>query len=710
MDPEFEAERSHLERTYAKLLEIERESLSRLQQTVHEASADKNDMSEELALDFTSDDMSMETYADLESMNRIIDSYSLSQDVNAEQLLKTRLLLRQPYFAKVSLQFKPGQPPRDIYLGATGMVDENYRHFIVDWRSPVAETYYNQENGKTSYEAHGRTITCELKLRRQFDIFRDELRNYFDTTVAIQDPLLLASLNRSRTPQLKAITATIQSEQNLVIRHADVAALLVSGIAGSGKTSVLLQRIAYLFYRQRENLKPEQVFLISPNPVFGSYIANVLPDMGESNPQTITWRQLMERLRMESRASSGPEGADSLERIEAAARGFEFEPGDFCDLRVGDERVITANQVRSAVDKFPRVEVGPRLAALVSDELHERLEQRIKRLAKSEDIHDELGELDLDEQIRIFGRLAQPENEEEACSLAALYLQDRYQQVEQAIEDFDWLRIDRIGLRMLQSGNLTAEEWLYVKMVLTGYSNRDARYVMIDEVQDYSVPQLAVLARYFKNAHFLLLGDENQAIRPHTASFDEIRELFARQRGQVSECELMTSYRSSPEITRMFCSLLPEAQRVKTSSVQEPGVEPVVCACHDDAAYLEALRETVAKYRCCEGLSAIIAGDKQRARWIAKQFSDDDVVLVDSHHQIPEEGLFVIPLDLAKGLEFDQVVIPDAQEWVYGADDLSRHRLYTAISRATKRLVILSQGVMTPLLQENADRAERFQA
>ena len=145
--------------------------------------------------------------------------------MNAERAAAAaNLLLRQPYFAKVSLQFKPGAPARDIYIGSAGMTDEDYRHFIVDWRSPVAETYYNQENGRTSYQANGRTITADLKLRRQFDIDGATLNAYFDTTVAIQDPLLLASLSKRRSDRMSAITATIQKEQNQVVRHEDVPA------------------------------------------------------------------------------------------------------------------------------------------------------------------------------------------------------------------------------------------------------------------------------------------------------------------------------------------------------------------------------------------------------------------------------------------------------------------------------------------------------
>lgn len=698
MDSVFEEEQRHLKETFAKLQGIERQVAYDLKRTLAEASKDKGEMARDLALDFTSDDMSMETYADLESINRVIDAYSLSSQLSTEKLSKVQLLLHQPYFAKVSLRFKPGEPTRDVYLGAAGMTDDTCRHFIVDWRSPIAETYYNQENGATSYEAHGRTIACELVLRRQFDLFQDRLNAYFDTTVAIQDPLLLASLAHNRTSQLKAITATIQKEQNRVIRHDDVPALLVSGIAGSGKTSVLLQRIAFLFYRQRENLKPQDVYLMSPNTIFGAYISDVLPDMGEANPNTLTWQDLMGLLGMESRRASNDPHAESLARIDQAVSHMSFEPDDFCDLRVDDECVITANQVHNTVAKHRSVPVGPRLAGLVEEDLLEKLQQRIKRLSKSENVHDAMSELDLDEQIRIFGRLAQPDSEDEACALALVYLQDRYRHVEEAIESADWLRVDRIGMRLLGSDNLSAEEWLYLKMAMTGYGNRHARYVMIDEVQDYTVAQLSVLARYFRNAHFLMLGDENQAIRPGAATFDQIRELFARSKGRVHECELTTSYRSSPEITKLFCSLLPPEQRIKATSVQPEGIESRIVSCDDDDTYVRTICESAIRHAGEDGLHAVIVADKGRARWMVRMLGEDATLVSSESQKLPEAGTIVIPLKLAKGLEFDTVVIADAQDTVYGTDVISRYRLYTAISRATKEVTVISQGAMTPLL------------
>jgi hypothetical protein len=211
---------------------------------------------------------------------------------------------------------------------AAGITDEHKTPLIVDWRSPVAETYYNQEMGQTSYLVDGKLRTVNLELRRQFDITRDKLNMYFDTTVAIEDSLLLGALKRHHSEKLQAITATIQREQNQVVRHDDVPALLVNGIAGSGKTSVMLQRIAFLLYRQRETLSPSQVYLFTPNSVFESYIDHVLPSLGEANPQTFTWASFMEQQGLSERSDGAATSPDELRRLESLLPSLVLEEDD----------------------------------------------------------------------------------------------------------------------------------------------------------------------------------------------------------------------------------------------------------------------------------------------------------------------------------------------------------------------------------------------
>ncbi len=715
-DPVFEQEQGHLTKTHAKLIELGEALVTKMEKTRAQAAADKEAMAGEVSIDLSTDDDAMETYADFLAMNSIIRNYNVMQEADAEKLSQIQLLLRQPYFAKVALRFKPGEAPREFYIGNAGMSDEMCRRMVVDWRSPVAETYYNQANGHTSYKADGRTIEAELTLRRQFDIEGAKLNGYFDTTVAIQDSLLLASLSRRRTAQMQAITATIQKEQNLVVRHDDVPVLLVSGIAGSGKTSVLMQRIAYLFYQQRESLDAREVYLITPNPLFGRYIDGVLPDMGERNPNLLTFGQFMAKLLPKGVGAGRAEvPLSAFERIDAACARFEFDAEDFRDIEYRGVRLIPAVQIRKLNAKYANAAAGPHRVTLMREELVRRLRSRLKQMAGEESVVDEMFSLTIEEQLQLFGEVLDPQTEAEERAFALQFLETRFAEAFRMVEQDEWLRLDRIGLRLLENPNLTSVEWLYLRMAVTGLCDTDAKYVMIDEVQDYTAAQLALAARYFRRAHFLLLGDPNQAIAEQTATFDEIKSVFSATHGRVEKCDLMTSYRSSPEITALFAKLAGEEERMRISSVQREGLRPQVLACASREEHEATLRDVVSRMVKAEGLAAsegaedagprgltaVIAPYAQAAKKLAAQLADLDAVLLDDAGTLPSEGLVVLPLKLAKGLEFDCVVIPDASERVFPAgDDLARRRLYTSISRATHELAVLSNGPLTSWLAE----------
>ncbi len=698
-DPVFEEEQHHLTETYATLQSMSRDLMAKMQKNSQDAAADKLAMCDEVAPNFASYSDAMETYADYATINRVIDAYNITQSVDAEKLNNIRLLLKQPYFAKVVLQFKPGEEPKELYIGTAGVSDDMRRRLVVDWRSPVAEVYYNQDEGATSYRANGRTINVDLTLRRQFDIQANKLNAYFDTSVAIQDSLLLSSLSKRRTAQMQAITATIQKEQNLVIRHEDVPALLVQGIAGSGKTSVLMQRIAYLFYQQRDELDPSEVFLITPNPVFQRYIDNVLPDLGERNPECLTWDEFLQRLMPPDRTGGKADVAlESFERIDAACARFTFDLQDFKEVRCEGERFVSINQIQQAAAKFKAIPAGPHLVTLMREELMKRLEGRLAQLASSETVIDEISAMSPDEQLAAFHETFNMHDEDEVRAWAQQYVNDRYAAARAAVENDDWLRIDRIGMRLLGVENLVPVEWLYLKMALTGLGNPDAKYVMIDEVQDYTAAQLVVLARYFRRANFLLLGDENQAINPHTASFDDVRFVFEKVRGSVAECQLMTSYRSTPEITAMFAHLLDESARVRISSIQRSDVAPTILVCENAEEYEREVRQVIEQAKGDEGLTAVVLPHGSLAKQLQKKLGDETLVLLDASAALPERGVVLTSLKYAKGLEFDHVIVPDATERVFPDDALSRKRLYTTISRATRRITILAEGKLTPLL------------
>ena len=375
------------------------------------------------------------------------------------------------------------------------------------------------------------------------------------------------------------------------------------------------------------------------------------------------------------------------------------------EVRVGERVLLSAEQILKTIDKFSRQPVGPRRMVLAEEDLLEKLQRRVGQLVQSDSIKDEICALSDDEQDDIFGRPIDVHDEEELAACAREYVDYLCAPAFEAVERGEWLRYDRIGMRMLGTLSLSSVEWVYLKMALTGKVDTAARFVMVDEVQDYSTAQLMVLARYFSRAHFLLLGDPNQAIRPGTASFEDIRAVFEGACGEVSSCELMTSYRSSPEITALFASLLPRDERIKLSSVRRPGELPEMTACPDLDSYRDALVSAVRGAAAEGGLAAVVANTRQRVHWLAKLLADamgdEAPTLVREGSGLPESGVVLIDLGLAKGLEFDRVIIPDAQTGEFPADDdLARRRLYTAISRATQHVGIIAQGELTPLLRD----------
>lgn len=698
-DPIMAEEQAHLDEIYAKLTAMRDDLAAELEHGHEGAAADLRELSDEIRPDFGgAADEVMETLAAIETLNAVIDAYNQYHDFSVDKLRRLLLLLRQPYFAKVRLKMSPDRPARDVYIGAAGMTDEHSRPLIVDWRNPVAETYYNQENGQTSYTVNGRTRTVELELRRQFDITRDHLNMYFDTTVAIEDSLLLGALRRHHSEKLKDITATIQREQNQVVRHADVPALLVNGIAGSGKTSVMLQRIAYLLYGERETLSASQVHLFGPNAVFEHYIDNVLPSMGESNPQVYTWRDFCEAQGAGGRDLGEDTDPACLEKLESDISSLFLTADDLREIRCDGTVLLKVASVESAVAKFARFGVGPRFCALVTDELHDRVSRRIASMARDEELQEEMLGLDVDDQVRFFSETVSPENEQETVALTRRWLEQVFAGAHDEVDRLAWLKLDRVAMRMLGKPSVSASEWLYLRLLVTGRGDTDARYVMIDEVQDYTVAQLMVLSRHFSRAHFLMLGDEHQAIREGTASFAQIRELFGRTHGQVDECRLLTSYRSSPEITTLFSGLVEHDAPVKLASVHRAGVAPHIEAVPGRDEFLAALRKQVAAAHEMEGLTALVAADDGAVSWLAKQLRDCDVTVIKNNNELPAAGVVLMSLRLAKGLEFDQVIIPDASAEAYPDTPLARRRLYTAVSRAMHGVTLLAQDELTPLV------------
>ena len=703
----FDEEQAHLTVTHGKLRAMKTALEEKIDAISEKAAKEKQDIRSNLSLNFDSDTDSMETYIEFEAMSHSIDQYNIEQDAAQEKLGRVKRLLKAPYFARVKLQFDPEEEPEDYYIGSAGISENAYEHLVIDWRSPIAETYYNQQNGKTFYVVNGNRVDVDLQLRRQYNLEEDRLYSFFDTQIAIEDPMLLQSLASRRTDKMKAITATIQKEQNAVIRSEDVPVLLVNGIAGSGKTSVLLQRIAYLFYRQRENLRPEQVYLLTINPVFRQYIDQVLPDLGEENPRTITWRDFLHIVNAPDKGAYESARESDLRKMESALKTLRLKEEEVCPIMQKGRCVLSRNEILRAAAELEGIEAGPRLMNILSDRLSEMARIKIRRMERDENeqAKDDSADAATFNSMDPYGNQGgsrrgsdgEPDRKEQNR------ITNQYGGAFSTIRNFGFIDIEKIGCRILHKKRLTSAEWIWLKMLLTGMSDKNVRYVMIDEVQDYTAAQLMVLRRYFGRARFMMLGDEFQAIRPGTVSFGKIHELFGEDGRQTRELPLLTSYRSSPEITNIFTGLLPREKRIFTASVQRPGTAPVVMACESGDEYRRRLRLLVNAAAADEGLTAVICANRASLEKVRQILGDKAPRVIGRNQALPHGGVFLITLDLVKGLEFDGVILPDADRETYPEDIMARHRLYTAVSRATRRLSILADGKLTALLKHRAD-------
>ncbi len=672
----FDQEQQHLTKVYNKLLDMKKELESQIYALNEKAVDDKNDIRDNIRFDYADIETTMETLTEIEVWNRYIDTYNVESSSLSKRLHTVNKLLESPYFAKIQVQFDPSEEPESYYIGRAAISENGYDQMVVDWRSPIAEVYYNQESGHTHYNVEDREIPVDLQLRRQFVLQKDQLLSYFDTQIAIEDPMLIQSLSQVRSDKMQAITATIQKEQNTVIRYPDTPVLLVNGIAGSGKTSVLLQRIAYLFYQKRKTLRPDQVCLMTLNPVFRDYIDNVLPDLGETNPLTITWHEYLEMLNVPFIDNEYDYTlAESLQKIHDVLPALTPEADDFYDIRQKDTKVLAKTDVLSVVKKFSQFPMGVRLIQTVSDELEQRAKNALHNMDDiNEDESDGVAKSDSSEDNR---------------------LENDYGGALRNIRHCGFVNVMHIAQRILGSTQITAAEWLYTKMELTGECDRNMRYVMIDEIQDYTKAQMMVFRKYYPNARFMLLGDEFQSIREGTITFSEIEEMAKADDKKFMELPLMTSYRSSPEITEMFASILPEEKKLLVSSVKRPGEKTRVIGCSSDSEFMEELRKYIKEYGSKEGLTAVICRNQFNLDKIAGELGDEAPVTITGHDALPKSGSFMIELALAKGLEFDNVILADADTKAYPDDELGKHCLYTAISRATRHLVILANGELS---------------
>ncbi|WDC92674.1 AAA family ATPase (plasmid) [Latilactobacillus curvatus] len=674
MTTDFNQEQAHLSTVYQQLTTTLTAINDAQSQNQKNGNTIKAQITGEAKLNFDSYADNLDTFAALESINKEIDMLNLKTDSLVARHDETLRLLEQPYFAKITLTFPEEIDAEDFYLGSASFTNQAGDPVIYDWRSPIADVYYQQTFGPTSYQANGRAIAVNLDRRRQFQIQADQLIDFFDTQIAIEDPLLLATLKEAKTTQMSAITATIQKEQNAIIRQQTTDHLLIDGIAGSGKTSVIFQRIAYLLYRQRKELALNEVLMISLNRLFQDYIAQVLPDLGEQTPVNLTLQQLLAQL-LPSDLAALPI-ADQPATLTITQ--LTLQASDFQSLSPGLPLTIDAATSYQFFLKTPVDTPLDKRIQATQQQLTSCLQESITNEAQSADALTQLESLTETEQQRLFDRLIR--EDEPLAPLARKMIRHDYQDLADQLSGYQWLAFDQIIARQTPIDAVIAAQ---IYAYLTHHIFPNVKQVFIDEVQDYHASTLSLFKQLFPKAQFTVFGDQHQSITPHKVQFEQLPTIFP----QLQTAALRTSYRSSGAITTLFSQLFTDLTDVH--AVQPAGKRPTTICTTDFNDYLTQIQAQIDQLPTDQTLAIITpAGD----------FDERLTGLKNVHHlstettNLPETGAFTLPLTLAKGLEFDNVLLYDLTNNYYTEPTVGHNRLYTAISRATHQLTLSALG------------------
>ncbi|RRQ58572.1 UvrD-helicase domain-containing protein [Enterococcus faecium] len=702
-------EEAYLKNVYQKLLDKKNELRESMDTAKIEGNQSLKEMAGELRLNFDSYLDNLDTFSMIEMKNREIDQMNIKQKNAENQLAKIERLLKSPYFGKVVVDFLDNEPKESFYIGTANFTDDADENLVYDWRSPIAELFYNNMIGPSSYTVRQNKIDTVIKERRQFILKRDRLIKFFDTSVAIQDDVLLEVLGQDETNEMKAITATIQSEQNTIIRDVKSQNILVNGVAGSGKTSAIMQRIAYLLYLYRDTMTSDDLLIISPNHRFIDYISNVLPSLGERNPLNLTIIQLVSQLSAEEiegeeayfKRITGENVSEQTERLRSKKFIDNLKQSDplFLDhpnfirgLTKNGKTVLSKKMIEKIYEKVPaHPKLIDRLQATKKALMSEWKNHLLKQ-AKSPAVQNQVLSLTEDRQLKLFGKLISDDSEQSIAAYARKLLQKKYRKITRQIEEMAWVDEHQLFERIYEKRYGSAYAWqptrtvdeaviiLAIRHLLVEKVNVPAfRYLLIDEVQDYTLAQLGLLIELFPKTHFTLVGDENQAIFNSSTTFADIMRCFDDYHLPIHRYDLRNSYRSSGAITELFKTYAVDQEKIDIVSIRPQGKEPEYRSFRSSEELLKILAEILVSLKGEK--AAVITQTEEETQTLQESIKKNSYGL---------ENCQIIPLSLAKGLEFDHVILYPFEN--DGDEQRRRRQMYTAISRGMKSIVVLERA------------------
>ncbi len=657
---------------------------------------------------------------------------------------KYEKVLLSPYFARMDFIEKDEEMAEKCYIGISNLINDDFDFLVYDWRAPISSMFYDCEIGGAEYKCPEGTVEGKLTLKRQYKINNGKLEYMFDSNLKIDDEVLQDILSKNTDSKMKAIVTTIQREQNKVIRNEEYKNLIVQGPAGSGKTSVALHRIAYLLYKHRDKITPRNIVIFSPNDIFNEYISNVLPELGEDNMNQTTFKEYMHKAlgselnkenyseMMETILASKKEAAyqiridnikfkasmEFIDILKMYVIFLEKMDRNFKDITFRSKLIISTRDLEELYFKdyvqLPlkkRLQkIRERILFLLKPHEEHRIEEVADELKNSDSYMDKI-EIMKHSTARVKDELK--ELYYEINRMTEFNLLDIYKKLFENLEfflrdlniEYKEKKIDEIKgytLENLRIRKLNYEDQpplLYLKGALGDLpKTSEIKYVIIDEAQDYSPLQYEIFYQLFNYASMTILGDLNQSINPfmNVGDYKNISHIFTED----STCiiNLTKSYRSTMEITKFSRRLI--NKEIEAQCVERSGEEPLLLGFSDEDAIKEKLLEDIKIYNEKKYKSiGIITRTAKEANEVYNFLKDKinvKVIVKDDDEYVSDT--LIIPAYLAKGLEFDVVLIYNAGNENYNCEE-ERLLLYTACTRALHILCVYYSGKMTPLIE-----------
>ena len=754
---EKQREQQHLDHVLDLINDKEKELKSSIKSAEGEARDINSHFFDDVKLDYDGYSTSLETALSIHQQQQLLSEREHAWQHSAKQLDTIERLKKKPYFARVDFKESNEKKPETIYIGLGSFADRDDHFLIYDWRAPISSIYYDGKLGEVSYNSPEGEITVDMTKKRQFMIKDGKIESMFDTNESIGDQMLLEVLSEKSSTQMKSIVTTIQQEQNKIIRNTSADLLFVQGAAGSGKTSAILQRIAYLLYRYRGNLTSSDVIMFSPNQLFNDYIKNVLPEMGEQNMVQMTYWQFVSRrlpgMEVESlfkqfedqnsdtNISAFKDSVNFFNLVTRYAKHLNKRGMIFKNVYFRDKKkpYFDKEKIKDIYYSFnENYKLANRIDA-TREELIKMLNRKIAPEVKKNWVMQAIEGLSRDELNELYDRPDQEfsSEKEEEKFLGRKIVVKALKPVSNKINHNQFINMRAQYLSFLRAvpkmtdlskWNISEEDWqkhieevkenfkkhniymndvsayLYLYDLITGRrTDYEMRYAFIDEIQDYTPFQLAYLKYNFPRAKFTMLGDLNQAI----FTKDESRSLLKQISGlfdpkKTDVVQLTKSYRSTKEITDFTKQILRQGEKIEAFNRRGP--KPALWGRSTEQEAIEALVKILDKNNENQRTTAVITKDLASAKQVAEQLKQkgEKATLIATANQRLVPGTLVVPSYLAKGLEFDAVVMWDASKENYHKVDETQ-LVYTITSRAMYELDIIYIGEKSPLLDVDSD-------